>query len=434
MANDWKFYCKSSRVKIPLISILAMTHLLRRGAEGFLVYAVDVLKSSPELSNIPVVKEFAHVFPDEVPGFPPTRDIEFSIELMPGNLPISKAPYKMEPLELKELKEQLEYLLAKGYIRPNACEKSFVELKRRLTSAPVLTIPSGKSNAVADGLSRKVCNLSLSTMGVSILIENCCASGLDFEADMQSIKIFAIQAKPELLMRIKKARNSDQNIHSSVEKVRSGHQSEYQVNDDGLTDGQSEWTIRTLEDILRAVVLDFGTSRQDSLPLVEFSYNNSYQASIEMTPFEALYGKKCRSPLFLDDLSKVPVTGPDMIRDMSDKIKLIQSRMRAAQDRQAKYSNVRCRPLSFEQGDRVFLKIYPFRGTTRFGKRSKLSPRYIGPYEILDRIDDLAYILALPPALSDILDVFHVSMLKKYQPDPSHVLQPDEAELNETLN
>ncbi|XP_073120042.1 uncharacterized protein [Henckelia pumila] len=137
-----------------------------------------------------------------------------------------------------------------------------------------------------------------------------------------------------------------------------------------------------------------------------------------MTSFEVLYGMKFRSPLFWDDISEAQVTGPNMIRDMSNKVKLIKSRMKAAQVRQAKYANERRRPLSFDQGDRVFLKISPFRGTVRFGKRVKLSPRYIGPYEILDRIGNLAYKLALPPALSD----------------PSHVLHPDEAELDETLS
>ncbi|XP_073153016.1 uncharacterized protein [Henckelia pumila] len=153
-----------------------------------------------------------------------------------------------------------------------------------------------------------------------------------------------------------------------------------------------------------------------------------------MAPFEALYGRKCRSPLFWDDISEVPVTGLDMIREMSDKVNLIQSRMRAAPDRQAKYANFRRRPLSFEKFDRVFLKISPFRGAVRFGKRGKLSLGYIGPYEILDRVGDLAYRLALPPALLGIHDVFHVSMLKKYRPDLFHVLQPDEAELDETLS
>ncbi|XP_073049516.1 uncharacterized protein [Primulina eburnea] len=108
--------------------------------------------------------------------------------------------------------------------------------------------------------------------------------------------------------------------------------------------------------------------------------------------------------------------------------------MRAAQDRQAKYANIRRRPLIFEKGDRVFLKISPFRGTVRFGKKGKLSPRFIGPYEILERVGDLAYRLALLPALSGVHDVFHVSMLRKYHPDPSHVLPPDEVELDQNLS
>ncbi|XP_073120833.1 uncharacterized protein [Henckelia pumila] len=153
-----------------------------------------------------------------------------------------------------------------------------------------------------------------------------------------------------------------------------------------------------------------------------------------MDPFEALYGKKFKSPLFWDDISETPDTGPNIIREMSDKVKLIQSRMKAAQDQQAKYANVRRRPLSSEQGDRLFLKISPFRGIVRFGKRGKLSPRFIGPYEILEKIGDLAYRLALPPLLSGIHDIFHVSMLRKYEPDSSYVLCPDEAEMDETLS
>ncbi|XP_073051256.1 uncharacterized protein [Primulina eburnea] len=108
--------------------------------------------------------------------------------------------------------------------------------------------------------------------------------------------------------------------------------------------------------------------------------------------------------------------------------------MRAAQDRQAKYANIRRRSLIFEKGDRVFLKISPFRGTIRFGKKGKLSPRFIGPYEILERVGDLAYRLALPPVLSGVHDVFHVSMLRKYHPDPSYLLPPDEVELDQNLS
>ncbi|XP_073135163.1 uncharacterized protein [Henckelia pumila] len=119
MAGEWKFYGKGSRAKIPLISVLSMTRLLQKGAEGFIVYTVGVLKASPNLADLPVVSEFADVFPDEIPGLPPYREIDFNIELMPGTVPISKVPYRMTPVELKELKDQLEDLLAKGYIRPS---------------------------------------------------------------------------------------------------------------------------------------------------------------------------------------------------------------------------------------------------------------------------------------------------------------------------
>ncbi|KZV15581.1 hypothetical protein F511_43351 [Dorcoceras hygrometricum] len=118
-ADEWKFYGKGSRARIPLIYAITMNNLLQKGAEGFLIYAIDTKKSSPNLVDIPVVSEFADVFPDEIPGLPPYREVDFSIELLPGTQPISKAPYRMAPIELKELKDQLEDLLTKGYIRPS---------------------------------------------------------------------------------------------------------------------------------------------------------------------------------------------------------------------------------------------------------------------------------------------------------------------------
>ncbi|XP_073037568.1 uncharacterized protein [Primulina eburnea] len=123
-----------------------------------------------------------------------------------------------------------------------------------------------------------------------------------------------------------------------------------------------------------------------------------------------------------------------MIHEMEQKVKLVQQRLKAAQDRQAAYANKRRRPLEFQQGDRVFLKVSHFRGTMRFGMKEKLAPRYVGPYEILQRIGTLAYQLALPPSLSSIHDVFHVSMLQKYEPDPSHVLDIFEVQLDPDMS
>ncbi|XP_057459254.1 uncharacterized protein LOC130749915 [Actinidia eriantha] len=188
------------------------------------------------------------------------------------------------------------------------------------------------------------------------------------------------------------------------------------------TDGQSERTIQTLEDMLRACVVDFRGNWEDHLPLVEFAYNNSYQASIQMAPFEALYGRPCRSPLCWTEVGEASIFGPDLVQETTEKIKVIRKRLVTAQSRQKCYADRHRRPLSFSVGDHVFLKISPRRGLMRFGKSGKLSPRFIGPFQILDKAGEVAYRLALPPQLSGVHPVFHVSMLRKYNRDPSHVL------------
>ena len=122
-----------------------------------------------------------------------------------------------------------------------------------------------------------------------------------------------------------------------------------------------------------------------------FTYNNSYQASIKMAPYEALYGRPCRSPLCWTEVRESSLTSPDLIRDTSEKVSLIRQCLLMVQSRQKSYAYVRRRPLEFEVGDHVFLKVMPKRGVVRFGKRGKLTPRFIGPFEILERIGTIAY-------------------------------------------
>ena len=152
------------------------------------------------------------------------------------------------------------------------------------------------------------------------------------------------------------------------------------------TNGLSERTIQVLEDMLRACVLDHKGSWEGHLPLVEFSYNNNYQASIQMAPYEALYGRPCRSPLCWTEVGESSITGPDLNRDTSEKGSLIRQRLLTAQSRQKSYEDVRRRPLEFEVGDHVFLKVILKRGVVMFGKRGNLLPRFIGPFEILERV------------------------------------------------
>jgi hypothetical protein len=200
------------------------------------------------------------------------------------------------------------------------------------------------------------------------------------------------------------------------------------------TDGQTERTIQTLEDMLRACVMDFQGSWVDRLPLIEFSYNNSYHASIGMAPYEVLYGRKCRTPLCWSDISETMVIGPQIIEEMTDQVRLIQQKMKEAQDRHKSYADLKRRPLEFQVGDKVFLKVSPTKGVKRFNQKGKLSPKFIGPYDIVERVGDLAYRLNLPANLGRVHDVFHVSQLKKYIADPSHVLDPEPVELDPALS
>ncbi|GJU25078.1 putative reverse transcriptase domain-containing protein [Tanacetum coccineum] len=163
------------------------------------------------------------------------------------------------------------------------------------------------------------------------------------------------------------------------------------------TEGQSERTIQNLEDMLRAFVIDFGNSWVKHLPLVEFSYNNSYHTSIKAAPFEALYGRKCRSPVCWAEVGPVQLTGPEIVQETTEKRK----------------------PMEFQVGDRVMLKVLPWKGVVRFGKRGKLNPRYVGPFKVLEKVGSVAYKLELPQELIRVHNAFHVSNLKKcYSDEP----------------
>ncbi|KAH9763374.1 Endonuclease [Citrus sinensis] len=199
------------------------------------------------------------------------------------------------------------------------------------------------------------------------------------------------------------------------------------------TNGQSERMIQTLEGMLRGCAIDFQGSWSKYIPLLEFGYNNSYQATIGMAPYEALYGRKCRSPIHWDEMGERRHLGPDLITASFEAIEKIRQRMQATQSRQKRYADKRRRPLEFQVGDKVFLKVAPVKGLMRFWNKEKLSPMFIGPFEILDRVGNVSYRLALLPSLSRIHNVFHVSMLKKYVPDSSHVLDYKPLQLEEDL-
>ncbi|KAM0009708.1 putative nucleotidyltransferase, Ribonuclease H [Helianthus debilis subsp. tardiflorus] len=199
------------------------------------------------------------------------------------------------------------------------------------------------------------------------------------------------------------------------------------------TDGQSERTIQTLEDMLRACVIDFGGNWDSHLPLIEFSYNKSYHSSIETAPFEALYGRKCRTPVSWAEVGESQLSGPEIVQETTDKIAQIKERLKTARDRQKSYADNRRKPLEFQAGDKVLLKVSPLKGIVRFGKKGKISPRYVGPLPVIQRIGPVAYRLQLPKELAGVHDVFHVSNLKKCLADESLVVPLQDIEVNEKL-
>nr|GFB64179.1 putative reverse transcriptase domain-containing protein [Tanacetum cinerariifolium] len=200
------------------------------------------------------------------------------------------------------------------------------------------------------------------------------------------------------------------------------------------TDGQSERTIQTLKDMLRACVIDFGKGWVNHLPLVEFSYNNSYHATIKAAPFEALYARKCRSPVCWTEFGEAQILGPELIQETIEKIVQIKQRMQAARDRQKSFANLKRKPMEFHVGDKVMLKVSPWKGVVRFGKQGKLNPRYVGPFKVLERIGDVPYKLDLPEELSRVHNTFYVSNVKKCHADEPLAVLLDGLHFDEKLH
>ncbi|GJU20863.1 reverse transcriptase domain-containing protein [Tanacetum coccineum] len=171
------------------------------------------------------------------------------------------------------------------------------------------------------------------------------------------------------------------------------------------TDGQSEYTIQTLEDMLRACILDFGGSRDVHLLLVEFSYNNSYHASVRCALFEAMYNRKCRSPIMQAEVGEGQLIGPELVQETTEKISQIKDRLKAARDR-----------------------------VVHFGKKGKLAPRFVGPFEIVEKVGPVAYRLDLLEELNSVHDTFHVSNPKKCLADPTLQVPLDEIRVDAKLN
>ncbi|GJS04734.1 putative reverse transcriptase domain-containing protein [Tanacetum coccineum] len=283
-------------------------------------------------------------------------------------------------------------------------EAAFQLLKQKLCSAPILTLPEGSENFVVYcDVSHKGLGAVLMQKGGSVIALRIPPTKCEDQSEDDTLEKLTRQYLKEVVSRhgvpvsIISDRDGKFTSHfwKSLNKAL-GTRLDMSTAYHPQTDGQSERTIQTLEDMLRACVLDFGKGWDKHLPLVEFSYNNSYHASIKAAPFEALYGRKCRSPICWAEVGDRQLTGPEIIHETTEKIVQIKSHIQAARDRQKSYANVRRKPLKFQIGDKVMLKVSPWKGVIRFGNRGKLNPRYIGPFKIIAKVGTVAYRLEIP--------------------------------------
>lgn len=185
--------------------------------------------------------------------------------------------------------------------------------------------------------------------------------------------------------------------------------------------------------MLRACALQGKLGEDKKLPYAEFSYNNSYQTSLKMLSFQALYGRNCRTPLHWDQPSERQVFGLDILLEAEENIRMVWENLKTAQSQQWSYADTRTRDMCFKVGDYVYLKVSPIRGVKRFGVKGKLAPWYIGPYQIQARRAEVAYQLSLSESLSVVHDVFHVSQLKKCLRLPEEQLPTEDLEVQEDL-
>ncbi|XP_066159624.1 uncharacterized protein [Oryza sativa Japonica Group] len=384
-----------------------------------------VEKSPRKLEDIPIVQEYPEVFPEDLTTMPPKREIEFRIDLAPGTAPIYKRPYRMAANELAEVKKQrvkAEHQRPAGLLQPlQIPEWKWEEIGMDfITGLPRTSSGHDSIWVVVDRLTKVAHFIPVHTTYTGKRL-----------AELYLSRIMCLHGVPKKIVSDRGSQFTSKFWQKLQEEL--GTRLNFSTAYHPQTDGQTERVNQILEDMLRACALDFGGAWDKSLPYAEFSYNNSYQSSLQMAPFEALYGRKCRTPLFWDQTGERQLFGTEVLTEAEEKVRTVRERLRIAQSRQKSYADNRRRELTFEAGDYVYLRVTPLRGVHRFQTKGKLAPRFVGPYRILERRGEVAYQLELPSNMVGIHDVFHVSQLKKCLRVPEEQASSEHIDIQEDL-
>ncbi|KAJ9177049.1 hypothetical protein P3X46_012303, partial [Hevea brasiliensis] len=310
----------------------------------------------------------------------------------------------------------------------------------------VIDYHPGKANVVADALSKKsMTTLRLLNARLSLVRDGAILAEL--------------QVRPNLLQQILDGQKADEKLMAIMSKIPEGKAADYEVKADGCLHYKGRLCVPDNGELKASILKEAHTSvyamhpgstkieivRLHGIPLSIISDRDprftsrfwkklhESLASIQMAPYEALYGRKCITPVCWTELGEDKLVGPDLVKQAEEKVKSIKANLKIASHACKSYADLKRKEIEYVVGDKVFLKVSPWKKVLRFGRKGKLSPRFIGPYEVIERVGPVAYRLALPPELDKIHNVFHVSMLRRYRSDPSHVISREEIEIQPDL-
>nr|GEY89864.1 hypothetical protein [Tanacetum cinerariifolium] len=356
-----------------------------------------------QLKDVPIIQDFPKVFPEDLPGLPPVRPVEFQIDLIPGAAPVARAPYRLAPFEIKELSEQLQELSDKGFIRPSSSPwGALTAFRTRYGHYEFQVMPFGLTNtpAVFMDLMNRVCKPYLYKF-IIVFIDDILIYSKDEKEHEEHLKeILELLREEKLYTKFSKCEFWILKIlEAQIEALKPENLKKEDV--DGM--------IRTDIPKERLEPHTDGT-----LCLHSRSWLPCYddlRSVIMHESHKSKYSIHPGSEKMYQDMNKL-YWWPNIKADIAT-----YQRIQAAQDRQKSYADWKRKPTEFEVGDRVMIKVSPWKGVVRFIMRGKLNPRYIGPFKVLAKIGDVAYWLELPLELSRVHHTFHVSNLKKCSTD-----------------
>nr|GEW22295.1 hypothetical protein [Tanacetum cinerariifolium] len=458
--------------------------------ETLIIRAQVMEKKSDErrLEDIPLVREFLEVFLEDLPGLPPVRQVEFQIDLIPGAAPVARAPYRLAPSELQELSDQLQELAdivfiddiliysrnkeehedhlriilklfkkEKLYAKFSECDfwTSIVQFLMHVIDSKGIHIDLVKIEAVKNWASPTIPTEVCQFVGLAKyhqrFIKGFSKIAKSLTELTQKNKKYIWGENQESAFQLLKQKlceapilalpeeNDDFVAYCDVSHQDYDCEIRYHPRKENVIADALSWKERIKPLRVRALVMTL----HPKLPsqILEAQTEAIKEKNIEVEnlrgidkSFEALYGRKCRSPVCWAEVGDVQLTRPEIIHETTEKIVQIRQRLQAARDRQRSYANVRRKPLKFQVGDFVTLKVSPRKGVIRFGKQGKLNPRYIGPFKIHKRVGLVAYTLELPEELSNVHSTFQVYNLKKCLCDKYFVIPMKELRLDDKLN